>query len=549
MQTTWTLLSKRTRRHIEQFRVNTGFQLSYEKTNLYRLGSMKKANARLYTATEMSWSDKISVLGIDIVENQEVECNINYESVMKKTESVFNSWANRNLSLYGKIAIINSLVSSLYVYKMSSIPNIPQHIHRKLDKQIESFIWNGRRPKIKSDILKGKKRDGGAGLVDMNVKQISLKCKWVRTILQEEYPPNIVYKSLKAPMNDKMWLCNISSADVKSMDIYNKFWKDVWCSWCEYHFDEEINCDQYLWWNSHIRIGDKPICWKKPLMMGLKFVSQLMVNGEYKPPHDVKHSYGINVMEFNMIKSAIPNKVKEKANVQHTDERMLNYIQQEKTSKFVYNKLCHRKNIGLDVICDRWEKEIGADPGELDVKGAIQQIPQLSSNEKLKSFQYRMLLRAIVTNIQLKKWKVKETDLCSMCEKETETVRHLFAECEYAIQMWVVVKDVCKEMNAPIHDMSYWSLIVCNIGSRVANSICLIAKQYIYWKRCICKLPNHIELRTRIYNAKSMEKYYAIQKHSLPTYLKRWETSSHQEDQGISDYVQQYNHMREEFLE
>ena len=42
----------------------------------------------------------------------------------------------------------------------------------------------------------------------------------------------------------------------------------------------------------------------------------------------------------------------------------------------------------------------------------------------------------IVTNIQLKKWKILETDLCSFCNKFIETTQHLLYRCDVTQWFW-----------------------------------------------------------------------------------------------------------------
>ena len=55
----------------EIFRKNSGFTLSYEKTTVYRLGSLKHSNARLYTRFPLQWSNQpLKVLGIYITPNE-----------------------------------------------------------------------------------------------------------------------------------------------------------------------------------------------------------------------------------------------------------------------------------------------------------------------------------------------------------------------------------------------------------------------------------------------------------------------------------------------
>ena len=48
------------------------------------------------------------------------------------------------------------------------------------------------------------------------------------------------------------------------------------------------------------------------------------------------------------------------------------------------------------------------------------------SESKLKVLQYKLLLRILPKNRLLRLMKSRQSDLCSFCDKETETMSHLF---------------------------------------------------------------------------------------------------------------------------
>ena len=58
------------------------------------------------------------------------------------------------------------------------------------------------------------------------------------------------------------------------------------------------------------------------------------------------------------------------------------------------------------------------------------QTGRLTLSTKLRSFQYRLINFAIVTNVQLCKWKVKDSPKCTFCNDKEETYLHLFAQCQ-----------------------------------------------------------------------------------------------------------------------
>ena len=58
------------------------------------------------------------------------------------------------------------------------------------------------------------------------------------------------------------------------------------------------------------------------------------------------------------------------------------------------------------------------------------------TGSNLKVFQYKLLLRILPTNRLLRLMKIRQSDLCSFCDKETECISHLFGECESALRFW-----------------------------------------------------------------------------------------------------------------
>ena len=122
------------------------------------------------------------MLGIWITDNHEELLKLNYEKIMDKMEVTYKRWSNRNTSLLAKIMLVNSLVGSLFVYKMMVLPTPPLNILQQFKKATESFIWNGARPKIRYEVLKLNKHEGGLNLVDLTIKSLALKVSWPFTL-------------------------------------------------------------------------------------------------------------------------------------------------------------------------------------------------------------------------------------------------------------------------------------------------------------------------------------------------------------------------------
>ena len=109
---------------------------------------------------------------------------------------------------------------------------------------------------------------------------------------------------------------------------------------------------------------------------------------------------------------------------------------------------------------------------------------KLTNVPKLRSFQYRLSQRALVTNVNLYKWKISPTELCSFCCKKEETVIHLLVECEIVRQLWEQVSEYIRDTYHPTSlSITTYGIIFNRIvpgKSSIINFLCLITKQYIY---------------------------------------------------------------------
>ena len=71
---------------------NTGLQISYDKTTLYRTGSLRHTNAKLWTPRKVIWSnDRVNTLEVDLY-NDIMTHEQNLSSIVDKLKVVSNIW-------------------------------------------------------------------------------------------------------------------------------------------------------------------------------------------------------------------------------------------------------------------------------------------------------------------------------------------------------------------------------------------------------------------------------------------------------------------------
>ena len=338
------------------------------------------------------------------------------------------------------------------------------------------------------------------------------------------YPYDIPHMFLHRELKEKIWMCNIRHDDVEEIvKGENAYWRDVLKAWCKVHYVCMRN-NPVLWLNSDIKVGGRMLWNSEAEKRGLLYVGDLMEKGRFISQAKVEDQYGLSVMEYNAIKTAVPREVKQKCmenpQATPTDEVFAKVMHTEKVSKMVYEELSPTEVKQTKRKEEQWKEELGA---ELSVPQEVSRAFKLTTVAKYVSFQYRLLVRAIVTNIQLAKWKIRNSDECSFCEKYRETVWHMLYDCEVVANIWHAFPEICCEMNLNEPTVpTYENVIRNNVSQETSvNFLCLVVKQYVYRCRCQKRTVTRAGVVKELYAARAIEKYYAIKENRLRKFNKQ----------------------------
>ena len=520
---------------LDQFHYHSGFNVSYDKTTLYRIGSLRHSSAQLYGLTEYAWSNTdIKVLGVIVTHEDLVEKN--YNCLHEKVKKTLNAWYNRGLTLLGKVQVVNTLIASLFVYKMMVLPIIPNYIVKQVDNQIRDFLWDKKKSKIAYNILQNPKDQGGLNLVNLVNKDKSLKATWPKILHEEQEYASLVYRSMRvSALGEDIWRCRISKQDVQKLGIDTPFWEDVLSSWSEYNYYKDFRIEnQIIWYNSQIRIRNKPFMWKDALSKGLKYVHQLFLQGSFKTDQQMIEQFGLTKLRYNGLKMAIPQDWKNfflttnpltytPVSPHNYDTALYTEGLASKVYRYISNDvmLIHTKYI-------KWYQDLGQLPadGIVDYGKEHLNIFKTTNVSKFRSFQYRLLQRAIVTNVHLQKWGITPDDKCYYCEQHKETLIHLFYSCPSVQQFWRKLLNYIKE-TFELKDYSDQAkdIIMNTIATprrHIANFVCLIAKQFIYRQRCLKSSLSLQAFREQLNHVENIEKYIAIKNGKERIHYKKW---------------------------
>ena len=293
---------------LENFREHSGFTVSYDKTTIYRIGSLKHSDSSMYSIEQYKWSNKdINVLGVTISHQDILQKN--YDDIVKKVNSTLNAWYNRGLTLTGKVQVVNTLIASLFVYKMMVLPKIPDHIVKNVYNSIRNFIWNGKKAKIALSILQNPKDQGGLNLVNLRTKDTALKATWPLILHTESEYASLVYVNMRCTgIQEDIWRCTLLPEHVPMLGMHSTFWSDVLGSWNQYNFLHEFRIEnQLIWYNSYIQVAGKPFFWKDIYDKGLIYVHQLFKDQQFREYDDLYRTFGLTSLRYNTLKAAIPS--------------------------------------------------------------------------------------------------------------------------------------------------------------------------------------------------------------------------------------------------
>ena len=396
------------------------------------------------------------------------------------------------------------------------------------DQLCTEFIWNGKKSKIPLKTMQLRKENGGANLVNMKIKDLSLKVTWVKKMKTDEKCAELAKFLLCPDLGSDIFRCSLSEHDTHRLFTSSKFWSDVLYAWCQYNYNPNALVEkQMVWWNSRIRIEDSPFLFKHAYNRGLLWISQLYPHGLLLSVRAAFQQYGLKLMEFHAIVSAIPREWKEALRTngsRRTDHSVLfdTIDSVDNFSRLVYQKL--NSDVNMKAI-DKWSDSFQRDFGNDEARKLFKITYVVTNVPKFRSFQYRLMNYALILNTHLFRWGMLRSNECSFCANEKETIIHLFWLCPLVQNMWSKIKhELFIDYNEDENPLTFENVFF-NCVSRsvhINNFICLLFKQYVYRQRCLGRNLNFTDFNVYVKEIEYMEKYIATKNNSLGKHQRKW---------------------------
>ena len=481
---------------LQKFEIFSNLKVNYDKTEILRIGSIRNTDFYIETKPNCKWTNgPTNVLGGTIsTKTTEIEA-LNYTYKLDKLQTCLNIWNTRNLTLFDKICVFNTLVISklMYMHLASILGTLDGQLLADIQKIIFAFIWNNKPDKIKRKILFLPKEKGGLGLKNLVLMFKSLKIAWIHRfqIMQNEHPLLLlVNRQLCHLCGDIIWKCTLSGTDDRICKIQSNF-KQIVMATADLEIDRSLK-ETIIWNNKYICIQNKTLFWKDR-RNGILYVSDILKPDglfvSFKMLQNKHNIPDIDYLSYLGLITTIPRIWKvlirdNKCSCMTTKSDCIdcNHVKCIPSKcNLIYGLFNTSSNEYIKNLQIKWGKELSVDQEKiLSVWNSIyKNIYSCTVSTKTDLIQYRFLSWAVITNKELLKYGIIESDLCTFCGQAKETVTHLFWECRMVQKLWKKLKEIVLEQNIS-SELNIMDAFLGISASNLVNLICVVAKQYIF---------------------------------------------------------------------
>ena len=93
-----------------------------------------------------------------------------------------NIWQTRNLTLIVNFILIKSLFISKFIHILLSLPSQNEALFVKIDTLFDKFLWNGKPPKFRKQILEKLVSEGGLNYPNIRHIDATMKISWFKRL-------------------------------------------------------------------------------------------------------------------------------------------------------------------------------------------------------------------------------------------------------------------------------------------------------------------------------------------------------------------------------
>ena len=507
-------------------------KLNMSKTEILQIGRECNTN---YTLYGLKWEkEKVYALGSWFYKDNTLSVKNTYEQKLEMIKRILNQWSHRHLTLIGKITVIKTLCISKINYTIASIET-PNWFLSEIKNMFETFLWNGKPPRIKNKVLYNDYENGGLRMTNIQMHVNAQLASWIKRLLQNKNSVPFNYISSLIHMNMTDFLkCSFDSNNFPQ--DFPDFYKNIFCAWFAIKEAPKTKDDvlrEVIWHNKYIKIQNKTLFAKPLYEKGLTFLNDIVdEKGNFISYECLTKKYGryLSQYEYLCIKHSIPRKwcnilkqpPKIKINPKEEDV-YINVNNKSKpacsvTSNNIYWTL-HNKEMLNPSCLNAWFEKYYIDFSKGRWKYVFTLAKLLTCDTKMREFQYKIIHRVYASNSYVSNFDATVQKNCQNCKVEDNIV-HLFVHCQKVKQFWTNFKEFITKSSEKTFSLTTAEIIFGKFGiSNTAPNFCILhAKWFIHLNKkennisfnCFKKyLKNVFIIERQIYLRKGKQKTFS----------------------------------------
>lgn len=375
---------------------------------------------------------------------------------------------------------------------------------------------------------------GGLRMINIKYFIKALKISWLRRIIQSSH--DISWSSLSMINFQKLFSLGQGYVNQIKFNILNPFWKELLQNWVQ--FCKCIKVDSIftvlnspVWFNTNYINGDNFYI-KDWYNKGVRHVSDLLdEHGNIYEFVDLKNKYNLRgtFLDYHSLLRKIPNEWKDIINNNKVVSILNRYnvncniyvqqlIKEKKGCRQFYDTLTEVNKLA---VSNKWDREI-PDITEREWSNYYTVIKSIKE-VKMKDFQYKLTNKILATKSFLHRINRINDNLCEYCHRESETIFHLFIQCENVKRFWAELNEWFREStNLELNLEAKSILFSWQDKHQLRNFIYVSAKYYIYANKFSGKALNLDVYKAILRKKFQDERYSAHINNKMGKFMTKW---------------------------
>ena len=473
----------------------SGLAMNFDKTKVVWFGCENPPNTKYLSHLPFEWNpETFTILGVEFTKDLENISDINIRKKLTEMQHDLNNWSKRDLTPFGKVIVLKTLIVSKIVNILISLPTPSTKLLNEINDMFYKFLWDGKPDKMRRSLSKQKIINGGIGMIDIKLFDKSLKLTWIRRFFKCQSRWKELITEIYPCFGDIHKFGNVFLENfVQNID--NPFWSDVMNYFLSFneHFimrsKEEILSCSFLC-NKNIKVGDRVITNRTFINKDIFYIKQLMRGDTFLTHGEFIQQYNaqIQFLNFTSIISAVKSYVSKNVLPSDTNKTIsyqpaLNFIlSTTKGASIIYhsmlqpdgqNKGFQKWSLHTQISLENW-------------KNSFKILKQCTHDTKLRWLQFRILHNILTTNRSVAKFKPEQNPLCQFCKSHSETIYHLLWQCNKVKIFWNDLSHIMNNRCTNTHNFKIDENLALfgqseNIKTdKICEFIILLAKFYIY---------------------------------------------------------------------